>query len=397
MAALSGDLLRRPTFLGHILTTSHVGIAVLRAVIDEQRTVDFTFTYVNPEIEKIVGRSSAAMTNPSASCLRLFPSAKMVGLFDACVRVLHTGQTYHEPEFAYTWDGINGWFDVQASRFEDSIVLMILDVTVMKQSQLVQQHQADELLLVNQELLRSNENLLEFSYVASHDLQEPLRKIRQFGEILSRQHTAQLGDEGLDLLRRMQTASVRMSTLIRDLLDYSRLTRQPDLFRQQTLNQIVDEVLTALELTVAEKRAIIEVGQLGNLAGDATQLAQLFQNLLTNALKFAKRDDPPHIRIDSQPMKRADLPPAFQPPGKQESFCAIRVADNGIGFDPGQAERIFGTFQRLHGKEYPGTGIGLAIAKKVAENHAGHIMAESQPNQGATFTVFLPGSHEDFS
>ena len=370
---------------------------MLRVVVDEQQVIDFTFTYVNPEAEKIFGFSFAALTNPSASYLRLFSSAKMIGLFDACVQVLHTGQTFHEPELAYAWDGINRWFDVQVSRFEDSLVLMILDVTAMKQTQLVQQHQAHELQLVNQELLRSNENLLEFSYVASHDLQEPLRKIRQFGDILGSQHAAQLGDEGLDLLRRMQAASVRMSTLIRDLLNYSRLTRQPDLFRQQGLNQIVDEVLTALELTVAEKGAIVEVGQLGNLAGDATQLTQLFRNLLTNALKFAKRDNPPYIRIDSRPMKRADLPPAFQPLGKQESFCAIRVTDNGIGFDPRQAERIFGTFQRLHSKEYPGTGIGLAIAKKVTENHAGHIMAESQPNQGATFTIYLPGTHEDFS
>jgi signal transduction histidine kinase len=158
----------------------------------------------------------------------------------------------------------------------------------------------------------------------------------------------------------------------------------------------VDEVLTALELTVGEKGALIEVDHLGTLIGDATQLAQLFQNLLINALKFSKSHVPPHIRVSSQMVNVAHLPERFQPPGSQESFCAIWVTDNGIGFDPEQAERIFGTFQRLHGKsQYPGIGIGLAIAKKVVANHGGYIMAESQVGQGATFTIYLPTTNPD--
>lgn len=520
MSVLLANILSHPALLPHILATTQTGVAVLQAVTDEQhRVVDFTFVYVNPTAERIYGRARIEQLGYLRSYLRLFPSAKAIGLFDAFVEVLRTDQPYHNPELAYDWDGVHGWFDVQANRFEGSLVVMFVDVTALKRTQLeqqrqadflqgllqtspsgiivyeavrspaadssgagsppgkvvdfrtvfcnvayerivgesaerirsrslrqrfseetyqelfalyrqlietgqpfrrerydprlakwldvsatqwqdgllavvddvnerkeaeaVQQHQAQQLQLLNQELLRSNENLLEFSYVASHDLQEPLRKIQQFGDILGEQYAPQLGDQGLDLLGRMQAASVRMSALIRDLLDYSRLTRQPESFRPQDLNQVVAGVLTALELVVAEKEAIIEVDPLGTLVGNATQLAQLFQNLLTNALKFSKLQIPPHVRITSEPVEATHLPERFQPLDGQQSFCAIRVSDNGIGFDPGQAERIFGTFQRLHGKgQYPGTGIGLAIAKKVATNHGGYIMAESEVGQG---------------
>lgn len=397
MSVLPDTLRNTPTFLNHILNTTQTGVALLEAVVDEQhRVIDFTFAYVNPTVEKIYGRSRTGLLAPPVSYLQSFPSTQATGLFDAYVRVLRTGQTYHHSELAYAWDGINGWFDVQVSKFEDYLVVMFVDVTAMKQTQLVQQHQAQELQMLNQELLRSNENLLEFSYVASHDLQEPLRKIQQFGDMLAERYASQLGNEGKDILGRMQAASVRMSVLIRDLLDYSRLTKQPKTFRPQPLNQVVDEVLTALELVVAEKRAIIEVGPLGTLVGDATQLAQLFQNLLTNALKFAKPGTPPHVLISREPVGVGCLPKGFQPLSSQESFCAIRVADNGIGFDPKQAERIFGTFQRLHGKaQYPGTGIGLAIARKVVTNHGGCITAESQVGQGATFTIYLPTANQN--
>lgn len=532
MSVLPATLLNHAAFLPHILATTQTGVAVLRAVADQDQVVDFTFTYVNPVAQKIYGRSRIERLARPASYLRLFPTAKPVGLFDAFIEVLRTGQPYHNPELMYAWDGVNGWFDVQVNRFEDSLIVLFVDVTALKQTQLeqqrqadflqgllqtspsgiivyeairsptgdvpesdgpggpivdfkaifcnvayerivgesverirnvslrqrfddqtyqalftfyvqlmdtgqpfrherydphlgkwlnmsgtpwqdgflvivddvserkeaeaVQHHQAQQLQLLNQELLRSNENLLEFSYVASHDLQEPLRKIQQFGDLLSEKYAPQLGDQGLNLLNRMQTASVRMSALIRDLLDYSRLTRQPESFRYHNLNQIVDGVLTALELVVAEKEAVINVENLGTLIGDDTQLAQLFQNLITNALKFAKSHLPPRIEISSEPVDVAHLPERFQPPGGQKSFCAIRVVDNGIGFDPAQAERIFGTFQRLHGKnQYPGTGIGLAIAKKVVLNHGGYIMAESQIGQGATFIVYLPTTNPE--
>ncbi|MBO0938497.1 PAS domain-containing protein [Fibrella sp. HMF5335] len=253
------------------------------------------------------------------------------------------------------------------------------------------QQAINALEVTNLALNRSNENLQEFAYVASHDLQEPLRKIQQFGSLLKTTHLTELGADGVDLVTRMESAAGRMSVLIRDLLNYSRLTRPVVATQSQQLNELLAVVLAELELLIQEKNAVIEIGDLGTAPGEPTQLMQVFRNLLTNALKFVQPEVPPHVWITRQAITRADLPAAYLPINSQQHFCTIRVVDNGIGFDPRQAERIFGTFQRLHGmRQYPGTGIGLAIVKKVAENHGGYVMAESQPGEGATFTLFLP-------
>ena len=271
---------------------------------------------------------------------------------------------------------------------------------------LTEQKEAQRLLRLNNERLEksnaaleisnsalnlSNSNLQEFAYVASHDLQEPLRKIQQFGSLLKINYADALNGPGLDWIERMESAAVRMSALIRDLLAYSRLIIPVDAFLEQSLNDVIAEVLTVLDVLIQEKGATIDIDDLGTVPGEALQLTQVFQNLLTNALKFTRADVPPVIRISRQTVSRAELPRQYQPLNTHHHFCAIQVADNGIGFDAHQAERIFGTFQRLHGRNrYPGTGIGLAIVKKVVENHRGYVMAQSQIDQGATFTVYLP-------
>lgn len=243
----------------------------------------------------------------------------------------------------------------------------------------------------NNALNLSNANLQQFAYIASHDLQEPLRKIQQFGSLLKMNYAATLSEQGVSWVERMESAAARMSALIRDLLAYSRLAIPIEAFIEQPLNDIVTEVLTVLDVLIQEKGASVEVGELGTVPAEPLQVAQMFQNLLTNALKFAKADVPPHVRISRQTISRADLPRQYQPLHTHQHFCVIQVTDNGIGFDAHQAERIFGTFQRLHGRNrYPGTGIGLAIVKKVVENHQGYVMAHSQLDQGATFTVYLP-------
>jgi len=279
-----------------------------------------------------------------------------------------------------------------------SLSIILTDLTVQKETQQLLRINNEKLeatnsalRLSNQALNRSNDNLQEFAYVASHDLQEPLRKIQQFGDILNQQYGELLGRQGQDMLVRMQSAAARMSTLIRDLLNFSRLTTPGQHMNEQNLNDLVAGVLVVLDLSIQEKQASVEVGDLGCIAGDATQLTQLFQNLLTNALKFTRPDVKPRVRVNRQPIAHAELPPAFQLADPALSYCAIQVRDNGIGFQPSQAEQIFGTFQRLHGRsEYPGTGIGLAIVRKVVENHHGYVHAESQPGQGATFTIYLP-------
>ncbi len=248
----------------------------------------------------------------------------------------------------------------------------------------------EELAESNELLIRSNDNLQRFAYVASHDLQEPLRKIQSFGDILKSQYAAQLGD-GVDYLERMQSAANRMSVLIKDLLSFSRISTQQDASGPVTLNQIVNGVLTDLDLRIQETRAVVEVGPLPTVQGDPSQLGQLFQNLLSNALKFRKPDVRPLIQIKAQQIVAAELPPSAKPTRSVRDYYCISVSDNGIGFDEKYASRIFQVFQRLHGRsQYTGTGIGLAICEKVVANHGGAIIARSQPGQGATFYVFLP-------
>lgn len=238
-------------------------------------------------------------------------------------------------------------------------------------------------------LKHSNENLEHFAYIASHDLQEPLRKIQSFGEVLTDQYAPQLGVDGQDLVRRMQSASTRMAALIRDLLVFSRLTTRQTDHQTVDLNDCLAQALSDLELTIRSTGAAIEADLLPVVPGDSQQLCRLFQNLLSNALKFMPPGKTPRIRIASRMVKARDINPRLSEPSR--IFHEISVGDNGIGFDEKYLDRIFVIFQRLHGKQnYAGTGLGLAICKKIVDIHQGYITASSQPGQGATFRVCLP-------
>lgn len=239
-------------------------------------------------------------------------------------------------------------------------------------------------------LVRSNANLQTFAYIASHDLQEPLRKIQQFGDLLKTRYTDSTS-EAFMYLERMQTAASRMSTLIRDLLNYSRISTQRDQSAPVSLQTIVATVLNTLDWTIQQTGAQLQVGPLPTLTGDASQLDQLFQNLLSNALKFHKADTPPRVQIWAQEVASVDLPAGVKPSRGALQYYRIDVMDNGVGFEAKYLDRIFHVFQRLHGRnEFAGTGIGLAICEKVVTNHGGAITATSQPGQGATFSVYLP-------
>jgi PAS domain S-box-containing protein len=247
-----------------------------------------------------------------------------------------------------------------------------------------------ELEEANLQLNRSNDNLQQFAYVASHDLQEPLRKIQQFGDLLMSRYSGSGGEE-LSYLERMQSAARRMSMLIKDLLEFARLTNSGDISRPVGLDDVLAEVLTDLEMRLEETGARVELAPLPVVRGDAGQLGQLFQNLLSNALKFRRPQVAPLIQITYERLAADALPPLVQPTRLAVGYHRIEVIDNGIGFDDQYADRIFQVFQRLHGKgEYAGTGIGLAICEKVVANHGGAITASSQPGQGASFTIYLP-------
>ena len=248
----------------------------------------------------------------------------------------------------------------------------------------------EELLKSNQLLVRSNESLQQFAYVASHDLQEPLRKIQSFGDIIKNRYADQLG-EGVDYLERMQTAAYRMSELIKDLLTFSQVAVRPDVGTLVSLTQVIKTALVNLDLLIQETGAIVKVEPLPTVVGDRSQLGQLFENLLSNALKYRRADMAPSIRISTRTVTIGELPPSVKPVHLAPAYHRVDVSDNGIGFDEKYVDRIFEVFQRLHGKsQYTGTGIGLAICDKVAVNHGGAITARSQPGQGATFCVFLP-------
>ena len=247
----------------------------------------------------------------------------------------------------------------------------------------------------NHNLTRSNDNLEKFAYIASHDLQEPLRKIQQFGDLLKTQHAEALGD-GITYLERMQTAASRMSRLIKDLLTFSRISTRQEAISSVSLREVIDSALSDLEIRLEETDALVTIDALPVVAGDRTQLEQLFQNLLSNALKFHPKETRPVIAIRYQLITNSDLPPMVKPARKTSRYHRVQVADNGIGFDEKYASRIFQVFQRLHGKnDYAGTGIGLAICEKVVVNHGGAITGTSQPGQGATFTVYLPAYGTD--
>jgi PAS domain S-box-containing protein len=235
------------------------------------------------------------------------------------------------------------------------------------------------------ELRRSNEELEKFAYVASHDLQEPLRKIQAFGDRLRTKSAAALGEQGREYVERMLNSADRMRALINDLLTFSRVSTKPQAVAPVDLNGVVAGVLADLEERVTQTGARVSVGPLPTLEADPLQMRQLFQNLIGNALKFQRPGVAPEVTVVAGPV-----------PGTAEECWRIEVADNGIGFDDVYLDRIFQVFQRLHGRgEYEGTGIGLAVCRKIVERHGGAITARGRPGEGSAFIITLPARQAD--
>jgi light-regulated signal transduction histidine kinase (bacteriophytochrome) len=242
-------------------------------------------------------------------------------------------------------------------------------------------------------LEQSNRELQDFASVASHDLQEPLRKIQAFGDRLRTKFAQPLGPDGRDYVDRMHAAAARMQTLINDLLSFSRVTTKAQPFAPVDLNEIARDVVSDLDARVESSGGRVEVGDLPTIDADPVQMRQLFQNLIANGLKFRRAEVAPVVRVSS------DVPTEGGTPADAEGrrkLCVIRIADNGIGFDEKYLDRIFDVFQRLHGRDqYEGTGIGLAVCRKIVERHGGAITAISRPGEGATFVISLPAAHRE--
>ncbi len=248
---------------------------------------------------------------------------------------------------------------------------MTVNINERKQAEMQLQQMADKLKLRNNELQ-------DFAYIASHDLQEPLRKVQMFGDLLNEEFGSQLGDRGSDYIRRMRSSAARMQTLISDLLNLSRVATQGQDFLPVDLDKVLEDVLSDLEFVSQQQHVQFEVTALPVIEADATQMRQLFQNLISNAIKFHRPDVAPLLHISAE---------------KAESSgqCRIVVEDNSIGFDSQYAERIFLPFQRLHTRQdYSGSGMGLAICRKIIERHNGQIYAQSTLGQGSRFIITLP-------
>ena len=243
-----------------------------------------------------------------------------------------------------------------------------------------------ELVEINKALESSNSELQQYAYIASHDLQEPLRKILTFSRMIAEKHfSAPSARE--PLMDRVIDAAERMRRLINDLLDFSKLA-VPSVFKRTSLNEITNAVLSDLEILIAEKGAHITVEDLPTMEIIGEQLHQAFLNLISNALKFSEKNVRPVIRVYSETIKEKSIGSEPAPDGR---YCRIFITDNGIGFEEKYVDKIFTLFQRLHGKaEYEGTGIGLAIVKKIIDKHQGLISARSAAGKGATFIIVLP-------
>jgi len=369
--------------LSSVLSSSLDGIAVLSAVRGEDdAVVDFEITLVNPQAEKLIGRTADDLVG--AQLCRIMPEQEELGLLDAYRSVVETGEPF-ETEVHYDARDVDAWFHVMAVSVDDGVAVTFRDVTERKEA-------AQAMAAANAKLERRNRALRDFAYIASHDLQEPLRKIRSFSSLVLDDYADTVDDAGRHYLERMQDAAERMSQLINDLLVYSRITTRAQPFEPVDLEEVAQTVRSDLDLQIEDVGGTVEIGDLPTVEADPTQIRQILQNLIGNGLKFHRPDEPPRVTVEAtvEPAPR-DLQQDGRLDANCTDMCRLTVSDNGIGFEESHADRIFTPFKRLHGRgEYEGTGMGLAICRRIVERHGGDITASSSPGEGATFTVLLP-------
>lgn len=363
--------------LTSIFNTSPSGIIAYSAMRDEQnRIYDFRIELYNDTARKL----NAHYTNwESGTMSELFSNNWENGLFEKYVQVVENNQVMDEELFA---EPLNGWFRIAARRRGNNGVTVVFnDITKIKN------YEAD---LENKvlELNRSNHELEEFAYIASHDLQEPLRKIRTFGNRLAEVNENRLDAKSMDYIHRMNDAALRMQTLIGDLMEYSRVSRKNNEAEPVSIHAVWQEVLDDLEMLIEQKQADISSSDLPVMVVNKVKIHQLFYNLLSNSLKFTVPGRKPVISLVYRVTSEIN-----EQTGKTSFWHHFLFSDNGIGFNQAYADKVFLLFQRLHGKEeYPGSGIGLSVCKKIVENLDGRISVNSKEGEGTTFTIRFPKS-----
>jgi signal transduction histidine kinase len=371
------ELKEQAHLLVNLLHFSPAGISITKVIRDEHgEIIDGKNILANEMAAKFIGIPSEVILQKTVK--EIDPSLFESPLFQMALNTLRTGETFTTE---YYFQPEKRWLELSVARMdENSLINIFMDITSSKEAELRQ-------LELMEELKRSNSSLEEFAYAASHDLKEPIRKINYFSERLRSQLQEKMNEQDNNLFDRLQAASQKMGTLIDDLLSFSQVSSIPHEKSQIDLNKIIHQVMEEFELEIQEKKAIIELEQLPIIEGYSQQIIQLFRNLVGNALKYQRPGIPPIIRINSHKSTgQRNITGEFS-----RSYYEIHVSDNGIGFEQKEAEKIFNVFHRLHGNaEYKGSGVGLAIARKVAQNHGGFIQAESRPREGALFKVFLP-------
>jgi len=335
----------------------------------------------------------ATYVNPAATRMTGFDGKELLGraeneIFGSTFSAMESGGMKVEDHTIRRKDGSISIVELVKTPIveyerEVGAVLIFKDITARRKAEEDLARKADE-------LARSNAELEQFAFVASHDLQEPLRKIQAFGDrVKTKCEKIDLGEAG-DYLNRMQNAAARMQTLINDLLAFSRVIRSSQPFVPVDLGRVTKEVLNDLEVRIEKSGAQVDAGELPTISGDPTQMRQLLQNLLSNALKFQPPGKQPVVTISSRIISDASANETTTA-SDANPVWEISVQDNGIGFDEKHLEKIFAVFQRLHGRtEFEGTGIGLAVCRRILDRHGGSITARSQPGKGATFVFTVP-------
>lgn len=365
-------------FLESILNTSQNGIGYFKAVRKEGEVKDFKISFVNRAVEPLLGVEPGEITGKTVSSLP--PYLKEEEAVKKYTWVVETGESLQFETF-YQRGEIEKWFYVSLVKLGDGLTATFHDITGLKRSE-------EELKASISQLERSNMELEQYAYAASHDLQEPLRKIRSFGSFLLDTQASRLDERGRDQLGKIVSAAERMSILIKDLLSLSSLKREQE-FIPTDLDQILSVVLQDLDLLVSQKNARIESRDLPTVKAIPLQMTQLFYNLINNSLKFSREGVQPVIRISCRKLSSAEAE-QHGLPSISGGYYELLFADNGIGFKREYSDQIFGLFKRLNDRQsFPGSGIGLALCKKVALNHGGDIWASGEEGAGAEFHVVL--------
>jgi two-component system CheB/CheR fusion protein len=380
------EIKRLNNTLEAVYNSSTSGILGLQAIRDDRNAlVDFEFVSANKA-------SLALLELPEGIVHRRF--RELYGhmesrIFDAYKEVVESGETRAFEFYNLEW---NRWFEIIAVKMMDGLVVTFTDITDRKSSSEKIERGYEELKITSQqlentnnELQKSNMDLMQFASVASHDLKEPLRKIQVFGNMLREKIDGKLERQEADYLGKMINSSNRMQSLIDNILTLARLSRVDTPYTEVDLNDVINQIIDDLEISIRDKVVKFNVQKLPVIRGIEGQLHQLFQNLISNAIKF--NNGRPVIDIWEELLSPA-LEEEFRVNASE--YVSVVVADNGIGFDERFSQKIFGIFQRLDPTNYQGTGIGLAIGKKIIDNHKGYIRAHSQPGKGSRFTILLP-------